>query len=397
MRLSEFDKKENIDKVVSITGIIASKSKTAAQYGNRYEIELQDKSVREKFSAFSPNGYDEVENGDLVEMSVTSKPPKNGTGIIYSNILKVKKIEGDSVSYFNQVGIEKYKSALDCFIDSIKSQKIKDLTNALITEDYLVSVGGKTMHHGYKNGLAQHIVSVCSYAMNMVSTYQWSSEYDNKVNMDIIVAGALLHDIGKVYEYTTSEEGVGEYTHEAVIIPHIVNGIRMLEREAYKQGIDFQDEDLKHLVHIIASHHGELAQGSPIAPATLEAKIISEADMLDFKLNNHDINTINLAQGEGASKFVGSSKFGYYRPIDTNSNEVVYEDDSNSFDQHKEQHELQPEPQSEEGHFSSLTPPPEEYFSLLEQQPEDTLNWEEPAELFVTIPNTGDGGTEFNG
>ena len=314
MRVSQFKAEDSVNKVVTLTGIVASKTCIPSQYGNRYEIVLQDGLSKEKLSAFKDNGYSKVEIGDLADMEVMARPPKTTGGPIYPNIVSVRKSNEDKSSFQNSVDMDKFKAGVEQFISMIESQKIRQLVKNLVSTDYLTSVGGVTMHHCYLNGLAQHIVTVCSYALNMINTYEWSSQHSNKVNKDIVIAGALLHDIGKVYEYDTNEDGVGSLTSDSATATHIVTGMRMLEREAIKLGIEFDDEDLKMINHIIASHHGDLAMGSPIAPATLEAMIVSQADVLDFRLNNYDINTIKMEKGEGKSVYQAGSKFNFYIP-----------------------------------------------------------------------------------
>ena len=134
--------------------------------------------------------------------------------------------------------------------------------------------GGKRMHHDYIGGLLEHTVSVAEVCRFLSTHYEG-------VDGDLLVAGALLHDIGKVEEL--SYEGTFDYTDEGRLLGHIYMGAEWVSRECEKTGTPPVKAML--LKHIILSHHGELEYGSPKRPKTLEAVLLHFVENMDAKAN----------------------------------------------------------------------------------------------------------------
>lgn len=135
-------------------------------------------------------------------------------------------------------------------------------------------------HHAYIGGLLEHIVSLSESVIKTCEAYP-------HLNRDLMLAGAFLHDIGKVFEIST-EKGF-DYTTEGKLHGHILIGLRMIERKANTCGGEtengeFPPKVLEMLEHIVASHHGKLEWGSPVLPATPEALALHALDNLDAQL-----------------------------------------------------------------------------------------------------------------
>jgi 3'-5' exoribonuclease len=103
-----------------------------------------------------------------------------------------------------------------------------------------------------------------------------------QANRDVVIAGALLHDIGKLQELTY--ETATSYSREGNLLGHISLGLIMV-RDASRAIPDFPPELLAQIEHIVLSHHGSMDFGSPVEPMTVEAFILSMADDLDAKIN----------------------------------------------------------------------------------------------------------------
>ena len=132
----------------------------------------------------------------------------------------------------------------------------------------------RQVHHAYRSGLLEHILKIMEVGDGIAAAYG--------ANRDLVVAGALLHDIGKLHELSYS--GATEYSVEGNLIGHITIGVRML-REAAAAVPDFPPELELQLAHLILSHHGALELGSPVKPMTVEAFVLAAADDLDAKLH----------------------------------------------------------------------------------------------------------------
>lgn len=130
-------------------------------------------------------------------------------------------------------------------------------------------------HHGKLGGLLLHVWEVAYIGRHMAKAM--------RANADLVVAGALLHDIGKVEAYAVSWEGFTR-TPAGYLVEHVVLGCLMLERRLAALGEPLCSNDqLLELQHLILSHHGKLEYGSPVRPLTAEAEILNRADEASAK------------------------------------------------------------------------------------------------------------------
>jgi 3'-5' exoribonuclease len=132
----------------------------------------------------------------------------------------------------------------------------------------------RAVHHAYRGGLLEHILQM----MNVLTAL--ADMYDAR--KDLLVAGALLHDIGKLEELAY---GVStDYSVEGNLIGHISIGLGMV-REAIRETPGFPDGLRVELEHLILSHHGARELGSPVEPMTVEAFLLAKADDLDATIH----------------------------------------------------------------------------------------------------------------
>ena len=135
-----------------------------------------------------------------------------------------------------------------------------------------------SLHHAYTGGLLEHSVSVALGAKDLAKHYK---DFAVPVNMDLIIAGALLHDIGKLEAYSISP--VPQMTLPGNVIEHITLGYCKFMKLAEVEKLD--EKITLALGHIMVSHHGRREFGSPVLPETPEAMIVNAADDLDFRLS----------------------------------------------------------------------------------------------------------------
>ncbi len=133
----------------------------------------------------------------------------------------------------------------------------------------------KRWHQAYIGGLLEHTLNVVAHARTLAVRY-------SEVEIDLVIAGALLHDIGKITEY--SWDGYLDSSTEGKLVGHLVIGVEMLNQWTGRID-DFPQQLGWQLKHIILSHHGSLEFGSPVPPRTLEALVVHFADNLDSKMS----------------------------------------------------------------------------------------------------------------
>jgi 3'-5' exoribonuclease len=173
-------------------------------------------------------------------------------------------------------------------------------------QTYNVWPAAVSLHHAYVGGLLEHSLAVTRSAVGIAQNYRAGGF---EVDMDIVVAGALLHDIGKLETYRLSP--APEMTLAGNVVDHIVLGyhrfMTLVEEYGRKRDAKKLDERRALAVgHILVSHHGCREFGSPVLPATPEALIVSVADELDFKLFCWKEQTSLLEGEKEVTEFVPS-------------------------------------------------------------------------------------------
>lgn len=139
----------------------------------------------------------------------------------------------------------------------------------------LSAPGAKSIHHAYAGGLLEHTLAIMRICKAMSELYP-------QVDKEVLLVGALCHDLGKAFELS---HGISrEYTDAGRLLGHIQIGLEVLEPFLHKVR-DLPEEMAMHLKHLVISHHGELEFGSPSRPQTVEAFILHHADNMDSKIN----------------------------------------------------------------------------------------------------------------
>ena len=164
--------------------------------------------------------------------------------------------------------------------NSITTDYLKALINAFFNDREFVNKfktapAAKKMHHAYIGGLLEHTVSMASLADKIAGHY-------GGVNRDLLLTGAILHDIGKIDEFDYQSKI--DYSDKGRLLNHIVIGIKMVDDKL--SGIhNFPEDQMLLLKHMIVSHHGTREFGSPEPPKTIEAILLNYIDEIDSKVN----------------------------------------------------------------------------------------------------------------
>ncbi len=141
-------------------------------------------------------------------------------------------------------------------------------------EDFALAPAAKAMHHAWLGGLLEHTLSVARLALQVTPLYP-------QINADLVLIGALLHDIGKVRELVYERNL--DYSTAGRLLGHVMIGVQMIQEKA-KTIKDFPDSTLMLVEHMMLSHHGEYEYGSPKRPKTLEAILLNFIDDIDAKI-----------------------------------------------------------------------------------------------------------------
>ena len=168
---------------------------------------------------------------------------------------------------------------LRALVAAMRNPHLRALLEAFLDDEplarmYRTAPAAKHVHHAFLGGLIEHVLSVCRLC------HLTSSHYGN-LDPDLLLTGAILHDVGKVAELTY-ERSFG-YSSEGQLLGHIVIGLRLLH-EKLQRLPDFPPKLRVLVEHLIVSHHGELEYGSPKVPLFPEAMLLHHLDNLDSKM-----------------------------------------------------------------------------------------------------------------
>jgi 3'-5' exoribonuclease len=159
----------------------------------------------------------------------------------------------------------------------VKALLLAFLDDPIVAQRLPVAPAAKGIHHAHRGGLAEHILSVMRLGQRVADHYPM-------LDRDLVMAGALLHDIGKVQELAW-DGGNTRYTDEGRLVGHIVMTAQAIREKAARIP-GFSPLLEAHLTHGVLAHHGHLEYGSPKLPMTLEAYVVHAIDSLDSRIDS---------------------------------------------------------------------------------------------------------------
>ena len=174
----------------------------------------------------------------------------------------------------------------------LENEHLRNLFEVMVSDDdfwerFCEAPAAKTMHHARVGGLLEHAVSCLKIARHLADLYP--------VDRDLLIFGAIFHDVGKVRELSW-DKGAFAYTTEGRLLGHVVLGERLIS--SYISALpDFPEELQLRLSHILISHQGETEYGSPERPKTLEALLVHLVDNLDARAAMYIETTTNVSPG----------------------------------------------------------------------------------------------------
>lgn len=292
IKKSKYIKDMKAGDVISETFVVKFK-KPVEKYKNGYKFELRvgDSSKEIMYKYWGQNDeklvqsiYDNISNDDVIAVTGKVNEWNNNLEIANNNNAEIKvlaKGEYDVTDFIKatEKDIEAMWKELSVHIENINNPDIKKFLEKLFSDevflkDFKHSPAAMYNHHGWIGGLLEHTLNVANIC---ASTLKVHTELD----ADLLIAGAIIHDIGKMEEYETKTSI--KISEKGMLIGHIVLGYQKVNSILTELNID---EKLKmKLLHICLSHHGHLEYGSPKLPAFPEAMLVYHADNLDAKVH----------------------------------------------------------------------------------------------------------------
>jgi len=223
----------------------------------------------------------EFERNQVVKVEAAVESYRNRMQLKVRRLRKALEDEVTPADYLPQTSLDVeglYQELLEV-AGSVGDSHLRALLLAVLEDEELAgplkqAPASKTLHHAYGGGLVEHIVSLCRLCRLAAQNYP-------EVNLDLLLTGAILHDIGKVHEL--SYERAFDYTTVGNLVGHITIGTELVSRKM--DTLEGFPAELRTLVqHLILSHHGRLEFGSPVTPRFAEALLLHYLDDIDSKM-----------------------------------------------------------------------------------------------------------------
>lgn len=208
------------------------------------------------------------------------------------NVRDIQKLDDSAVAFEDFVPVsrwprhallEQLQGVVRAQVSSADLQRFFDalFADEALMQRYETAPAATGNHHAFLGGLVEHSLSMTRLAVQIGQHY--GAYYPGLLDTDLLIAGTVLHDIGKCYELSYSRSF--SYTDEGQLVGHIVQGVEMVTAIAARLKPALPAELLTQIKHLILAHHGKKEFGSPVLPRTPEAMVLHEIDMIDSRMN----------------------------------------------------------------------------------------------------------------
>jgi 3'-5' exoribonuclease len=276
---------------VTSSFVVASKQVKAKKNGEPYlALTLCDRTgtIEAKIWDNVADVLEAFEQDDVVKVKGLLNKYNNRWQLTIHKLRKADEPEIDFADYLPKTSqdIDQLWKKLGEFVASVKNLHLQALLQAFIAdpeivEGYRTAPAAKTLHHAFVGGLLEHVVSLMTLCDRVAGNY-------GGVDRDLLITGAFLHDIGKIYELSYGRSF--SYTTRGQLLGHMIIELEMLHGKiaVVNQTLPTPfPEDLKNLIeHLIISHHGQYEFGSPKLPMFPEALMLHYLDDLDSKMES---------------------------------------------------------------------------------------------------------------
>ena len=292
--------------------VVGSVSKnTSMNMGQTYyTVELKDASGSISCKKWEVNDGDNelLVNGNVIEAELEINLYKESLQGKIINIWKILPEEIDVSRFVKKSPIPKEKlvEKFNKYLSKIEDKDYLNVVNRFIKDNedkFFDYPAASSVHHEFSSGLLMHVTSMLEIADHLCDIY-------NDINKSLVLAGVILHDIGKIREL---EGPISyHYTLEGKLIGHI--SIMSAEVVNICEELNIDKEKTILLQHMVLSHHGQLEFGSPVLPQTKEALLLSLVDKLDSAMTIADKALEDVTEGECSQKVYHLDNRTFYKP-----------------------------------------------------------------------------------
>ncbi len=306
-KVIDYKEGEHLDLPLLVTSI----TKGATNSGSPYlTLSLQDdsKSIEAKVWDVKPEIEKELEVGKVYQFEFDVINYRNNLQLKIVKVFPLiqSEINKEDFIFKSPIAKDEMRHELQDVINRIQNENIAKFVVALLnhySESFYEYPAASKIHHSFMGGLATHVLGMLKVGLAL-------AEYYPSVDKDYLVAGIIIHDLGKIEEL--SSPIVTEYTTEGKLLGHI----SILQGRLYEVAKELKLEDTEEFLilrHMVLSHHGQLEYGSPVRPMTLEAELLYLVDNIDARINTISKALENIGPGEFTPKLFALDNRQFYK------------------------------------------------------------------------------------
>ncbi len=305
--VKDFKEGEHISANLLVSSLVKGVTNSGAPY---LSLLLQDSSKAIEAKLWDVKG--EIEKqlavGKVFNFELEVYMYRNNLQAKIIKVFPISQNEINLIDYvFNSpVSKDELRKNIADGINQINNENISKIVNAMLNY-YNKAVyeypAASKIHHNFIGGLATHVSGMLKVANALADIYP-------SVNRDYLIAGVILHDLGKIEEFTSPV--LTEYSTKGKLLGHI----SIMDARLLQIGSELNLEDSEELLllrHMILSHHGQHEFGSPVLPETLEAELLTYIDNIDSKVAVIDKNLADIKEGEFTQRIFSLENRCFYK------------------------------------------------------------------------------------
>ena len=300
---------EEVELILRLSDVQIKKTTSDADYASMLAFDGERK-IEAKIWKFTDDLKEKLENGEVYYVTGRMKDYQGKLQINITNLRKITPLDHVNTSDFYEkakISGDELAQLINEYYMKIDNPILKDTVKTILRRNYnefFEFPAAVTMHHNYYYGLAYHTYSMLKLSDTYLSLYPF-------VNKNLVYAGIILHDIGKVIELS-GPKGT-EYTKAGRLVGHISLGANEIYAVSKELGYA-NSEEILNLIHIVLSHHGELEYGSPKVPMTPEAELVHLLDYSDSRMASLEGEIGKTEKGEFTGQIAAFDKKSFYVP-----------------------------------------------------------------------------------
>ena len=281
MNFTPIDNKGLVDGFCIIKSI---EQKTSSKGDSYLDMTLGDSDgeINAKLWRYDKELHGEYTANELVKIRGNISQYNGADQLRVERIRRVQESDGVDISDFVKTASYSGEDMFDELVslaEGFSDKELKAIVTEILKDSRLAMLywpAAFKLHHAVRGGLLLHTLSIVRLAEGVCKIYPF-------VDRELLISGAILHDIAKLSEFEVADSGIATgYSVEGNLIGHLAMGAMVIEKYAEKLGISRKTAML--LEHMVLSHHGEPDFGAAVRPMFIEAELLSELDLMDSRV-----------------------------------------------------------------------------------------------------------------